>query len=315
VWIRRLIFSPDSRYLVVLGEQGELELCDLAARTRSQLRPPVGVGYRSTAEAAFDPSGGRLFYPKARAGLVVYDLARPKILIPLVPLTGVAKGIAVREVGGGVEVVVALDEHTLRQPPAHVLRQWTVPAKGSPHEREGPPPETNLLTALGFAPGLDTFVTAERVRVEATPRGTSQHTMLRVRRFDSRQTTAAALVPPSFHWVSQIALSSDGRLAAAVTAPRVTVHDLTVPNSPPVAVLKGRRGSHLHGAAFHPGGRHLALGGNNGTVTVYDTATWAVEKAYDWELGPLRAVAFSPSGTLGAAGSLSGTVVVWDVDL
>lgn len=69
------------------------------------------------------------------------------------------------------------------------------------------------------------------------------------------------------------------------------------------------------GIAFHPSGRYLAAASNDGTVKFYDTATWAVAKAFAWNVGRVRSVAFSPDGTLAAAGSAGGKVVVWDVDV
>jgi WD40 repeat protein len=67
--------------------------------------------------------------------------------------------------------------------------------------------------------------------------------------------------------------------------------------------------------AFHPSGRVLAVTSNDGTVALYDTATWKVGCRFAWEAGKLRCVAFSPDGSLAAAGSDAGQVVVWDVDL
>jgi WD40 repeat protein len=69
------------------------------------------------------------------------------------------------------------------------------------------------------------------------------------------------------------------------------------------------------GLAFHPSGRFLATTSNDGTVKLYDTATWAVAGRFDWDIGRLRSVAFSPDGMLAAAGGDKGKVVVWDVDL
>jgi WD40 repeat protein len=68
------------------------------------------------------------------------------------------------------------------------------------------------------------------------------------------------------------------------------------------------------GLAFHPSGRFLAATSNDATVKFYDTATWKVAEAYDWEIGRLRSVAFSPDGMLAAAGGDKGKIVVWDVD-
>jgi hypothetical protein len=49
-------------------------------------------------------------------------------------------------------------------------------------------------------------------------------------------------------------------------------------------------------------------------VKLYDTASWKVAQAFDWDMGRLRSVAFSPDGMLGSAGNDKGKIVVWDVD-
>jgi WD40 repeat protein len=50
-------------------------------------------------------------------------------------------------------------------------------------------------------------------------------------------------------------------------------------------------------------------------VKLYDTTSWKVAQAFNWDIGRLRSVAFSPDGMLAAAGGEKGKIVVWDVDL
>ncbi len=84
-------------------------------------------------------------------------------------------------------------------------------------------------------------------------------------------------------------------------------------------------GATCRAVAFHPSGALLAAAGDSGTVTLYDTATWKVARAFAWDIGALRAVCFSPDGTRAAtisAGTVPqegkraiGRAVVWDVDV
>jgi WD40 repeat protein len=67
-------------------------------------------------------------------------------------------------------------------------------------------------------------------------------------------------------------------------------------------------------AAFTPDGRRVLTASKEGAVRVWDTATWACERAFAWDVGPLRAVAVSPDGHRAAAAGDSGRVVVWDLD-
>jgi WD40 repeat protein len=69
------------------------------------------------------------------------------------------------------------------------------------------------------------------------------------------------------------------------------------------------------GPAFHPSGRFLAATSNDNTLKLYDTATWAVARAFNFDIGRLRSVAFSPDGMLAVVGGDKGKIVVWDVDL
>jgi WD40 repeat protein len=80
-----------------------------------------------------------------------------------------------------------------------------------------------------------------------------------------------------------------------------------------VAEIQNAR-PYFTGLAFHPSGRYLAATSNDATVKLYDTSTWKVARAFNWDIGRLRSVAFSPDGMLAAAGGDRGKVVVWDVD-
>ena len=82
-----------------------------------------------------------------------------------------------------------------------------------------------------------------------------------------------------------------------------------------VTVLRNDSRQEFTGLAFHPSGRFLAATSNDNTVKLYDTSTWTMAHAFDWQIGRLRSIAFSFDGMLAAAGSDKGKVVVWDFDL
>lgn len=83
----------------------------------------------------------------------------------------------------------------------------------------------------------------------------------------------------------------------------------------PLAVVINDSRKEFTGLAFHPSGRFLAATSNDKTVKLYETSTWQLAHAFDWQIGRLRSVAFSPDGTLAAAGGDKGKIVVWDFDL
>lgn len=66
---------------------------------------------------------------------------------------------------------------------------------------------------------------------------------------------------------------------------------------------------------LHPSGQWLAAGQVDGTVRVFDTASWREVTAYQWPLKPVAGIAFAPNGLTAAAGGEEGQFVVWDVDL
>jgi WD40 repeat protein len=72
--------------------------------------------------------------------------------------------------------------------------------------------------------------------------------------------------------------------------------------------------SQFRAVAFHPSGGLLAAGGTDGTVKLYDTATWRVTRAFAWKAGGVQSLCFSADGTRAAAGTATGRIVVWDVD-
>jgi WD40 repeat protein len=50
------------------------------------------------------------------------------------------------------------------------------------------------------------------------------------------------------------------------------------------------------------------------TARLWDSATGAEKRSFDWGIGQVLVAAVSADGTLCAAGSKDGRIVVWDVD-
>jgi WD40 repeat protein len=109
------------------------------------------------------------------------------------------------------------------------------------------------------------------------------------------------------------ALSADRKWVAARRGAWAAVYRADDFGAKPVRFRNDNR-KEFTGLAFHPSGRFLAATSNDATVKLYDTSTWTVAAAFDWDIGRLRSIAFSPDGMLAAAGGDRGKIVVWDVD-
>src|SRR5262249_7363768 len=96
-------------------------------------------------------------------------------------------------------------------------------------------------------------------------------------------------------------MSADHRLVAGRRGVRVAVFQAEDVGAPPVQLRNDTR-KEFTGLAFHPSGRYLAATSNDATVKLYDTFTWQVAQAFDWDIGRLRSIAFSSDGMLAAAG-------------
>jgi hypothetical protein len=75
-----------------------------------------------------------------------------------------------------------------------------------------------------------------------------------------------------------------------------------------VLTIKGAWGS----VAFSPDGQRLAVGGDDGTVKVWEARTGQELLSLRGHAGPVYSVAFSPDGARLATGSYDRTVKVWD---
>ena len=107
------------------------------------------------------------------------------------------------------------------------------------------------------------------------------------------------------------AFSSDGRWFASGGDDRlVTVR--AIETGQVVKVLQGHR-SVVYNCEFSRDSRLLATGGLEGTVRIWDTATWRMRQALPHQ-GSMRAVAFSSDGRWIATGTSERAACIWEVE-
>jgi WD40 repeat protein len=101
-----------------------------------------------------------------------------------------------------------------------------------------------------------------------------------------------------------------GLVIAAAGPRRIRIWE--VANGQSVRTLPGHKGG-TSSIVFSPDGRHLASGGLDGNVKVWDVATWNEKRSLPVH-SPVYSVSFSPDGRLLASGNADGTVNTWKTE-
>jgi WD40 repeat protein len=117
---------------------------------------------------------------------------------------------------------------------------------------------------------------------------------------------------PGGDWASHVAVSPDGRLAAAATGnlEKIRTWDTATGQSGASFEAEDR----LSALAISPDGRHLAAGGVDGTLEVWDLEKGARLLAERRHAGFIWDLAFSPDGAWIATGGEDGTVRLWNLE-
>jgi WD40 repeat protein len=124
---------------------------------------------------------------------------------------------------------------------------------------------------------------------------------------------AAQCQPPVQRPVRGVALSTDGKLVAAVAGNAKEVGSLTLwdlGTTKPCWTFTEKQG--LRAVAFAPDGKLLAAGGQDKIVRIFDAATGKVTTSINHP-EPILDVAFSPEGTLLATTCGDNAMRVWDI--
>jgi WD40 repeat protein len=293
-----LQFSPDGRTLAAPCSGGVQLWSDLprGASTPTVLPSP------SLQLVRFTPDGRKVLLDGMFARTFLHDLQ-----------TGKAVKVAPQLLGGGPGCDLTPDGNFIVgcRLQAELIppdRLFCVPVEA---------PETLLWTVASprwFYSRPVFLADGERfVVLEAQPTSLGQPVVYYVTR-DRRMGEVVAQVAAEKDSFHNLVRSADGRLIAGRRMAWIAIWTAGDLGASPTRV---RNDSHkdFTGLAFHPSGRYLAATSNDATVKLYDTTTWKVAQAFNWDIGRLRSVAFSPDGMLAAAGGARGKIVVWDVDL
>jgi WD40 repeat protein len=121
------------------------------------------------------------------------------------------------------------------------------------------------------------------------------------------------LGPPTNDWVSHVAVSPDGRRAAATTGNSERIRTWDAVTGESGASFEAE--DHLLAAlAISPNGRHLAAGGAEGMLEVWDLEKGTRILAERRHAGFIWSLAFSPDGAWIATGGQDATVRLWSLE-
>jgi hypothetical protein len=131
---------------------------------------------------------------------------------------------------------------------------------------------------------------------------------------DAANGEVLARAPVPNRTANEVLFNPNGSSLVVLTGMSLLVWDTRDFSRKPRKVKNTNR-QHFTACAFHPSGRYLGAASNDASVKLFDTATWTITAAFNWEVGKARSLAFSPDGMLAAVGGDNGRIVIWDVDV
>jgi WD40 repeat protein len=294
--VETLRFSPDGRRLVALGEQLLQFWEDVSAGSKPEVFSP-----RWARSVRFTPDGQKLLL--GGYAFAVLDLATKQST----PIAREHETFVQFDLTPDGQAVVFVQMDTRQAQPGRLYRrrlsdlstsEWAV---SSPYRSSSPP--------LFLADGKRFVVFESWAEMHPFRFG-----MAYVTRDVTTGAVLSELVRERDEDFEDPVHTAYGGLIAARRGNRIAVFRADDFATRPTVIRNDNRKA-FTGLAFHPSGRFLAATSNDATVKFYDTTTWRLAHAFDWDVGRLRSIAFSPDGMLAAAGGDKGKIVIWDFDL
>jgi WD40 repeat protein len=304
-------YSPDGSRLASAGESGITKLWDVASgRELAALHQP-GVDAKSPLDErrvrrlAFSPDGKLL--ATATRHVRVWDVDAAKE-VPFPDELGVSQYLGIAFTPDGKRLVITR-AWRLGSPGDPKILTWNRKTGKIEHPfgEEADSPQAVAISADLLAVGL------QRRRGQC----------VRLWSLKSKKVLASIEIPElaishQSAAVKDLAFSPDGKTLAVAGSWNVFLLDVL--GQKLRATLRTSwsgtsfAGPAVEGLAYSPGGRLIATATSEGIVRLWDVESQTEKAAYDWEIGPARAVAFSPDSMTAAAVGEKSKVVVWDVE-
>ncbi len=323
--VAQILATPDGRHVVTRGQDGDAHLWD--ARTGAHLRHIRASWQRGL---ALSPDGRYLVWPVADAKLRytdpgqpnttltgnrlrLYDLPAGRFVERFPGFKGGADDLAFTPDGKGLvttdhrdgtvrlwDVATGKEQRAFRAvPPAEAHRPY--------HVRHSMLSPDGRSLAVAYQPTGRGFLSPFAVRLWDVATGKETHEL-----------------PGHYYYVEGLAFSPDSRWLVTGSQPlsdfarkmlKRPVNQVFVWD-----VAKGRRVAALPEglpvgatcAAFAADGRSIATASPDGTITVWEVATWGVRAEFRGHRDRVTALAFTRDGLL-LSGGLDTTVLAWDV--
>jgi len=314
--VQQIIVTADGSRVVTLGQEGDAHIWDAAkgkhlralnaAWQRGLAMSPDGRflvwPVRDTSVKFTDPQVPNVSHDGSR--LCLYDMAADKIMDRFPAFKGDAHDLMFASKG---MKLVTVDHRDGR------VRSWNVQAgKEERHFQAVPEPEKKpsyhvwrtalapdgKTMAVGYGPINDGRLGGFRndpflVRLWDMASGQEKHT------FNGHR-----------HYVLDMAFSPDGRLLATASENSAFVWDATTGKR--VTALPDGLPMGASALAFSDDGRFLATALPEGTIRLWEVATWTVRNEFKGHRDRPTVLTFTPGGQL-LSGSVDTTVLAWDL--
>jgi WD40 repeat protein len=287
--VRQVVYSPDGKRLLSGGEDGLVNLWDLATGAARTLFK----GTRNVFAVAFHPNGNLIGLGHA-PDVLLFDL-KTGAFLPTLCLTHTVMHLSFSADGQ----YLAASSWEFRGGGGHAGHAscwesvtWNELGKRAHFPRGG-------VWSLRFAPTGRLLAVGMEAR-EAGP--------LRVLAAPDGQEVCRLQQPG----VRRLAFSPDGKLLATVVRGSKTATLWDLERGAKCADWRGHTDSALD-VAFSPDGKLLLTGSKDGTICFWDVQTRGVRRSFNWQLGEINTVAFAPDGMTAAAGGDRG-IMIFDVD-